>query len=245
MQHTIYSYLDEQDCKAVRVFAMDFSKAFDCVNHELLSSKLRQSPLNPLIVNWYLSFLEKRQQRVVYNGFEGQWREVNRGTTQGSVSGPYLFNVFINDLEINLEGRPALFKYADDSTIIVPFWGNGQCRTDLVDQFLSWSSRNRMTCNPTKCKEIIFRKKGFSQDIAPVSNILQCAELSILGVTFQQNCKYSSHVRAKVIKANKSLFVLGSLRKEGMSQEEVDHLFNAIVSSLSVFHIDKMNLEKH
>ena len=83
MQHTIYRYLDEQDCKAVRVFAMDFSKAFDCVNHELLSSKLRQLPLNPLIVNWYLSFLEKRQQRVVYNGFEGQWREVNRGTTQG------------------------------------------------------------------------------------------------------------------------------------------------------------------
>ena len=176
--------------------------------------------MNPLIVNWYLSFLEKRQQQVVYNGFEGQWREVKRGTTQGSVSGPYLFNMFINDLEINLEGRPALFKYADDTTIIVPFWGNGQCRTDLVDQFLSWSSRNRMTCNPTKCKEIIFRKKGFSQDIAPVSNILQCVELSILGVTFQQNCKYSSHVRVKVIKANKSLFVLGSLRKEGMSQEE-------------------------
>ena len=87
---------------------MDFSKAFDCVNHELLPSKLRQLPLNPLIVNWYLSFLEKRQQRVVYHGFEGQWREV--GTTQGSVSGPYPFNVFINDLEINLEGHPALFK---------------------------------------------------------------------------------------------------------------------------------------
>ena len=76
MQHTIYSYLDEQYCKAVQVFAMDFSKAFDCVDHELLSSKLRQLPLNPLIVNWYLGFLEKRQQRVVYNGFEGQWHEV-------------------------------------------------------------------------------------------------------------------------------------------------------------------------
>ena len=137
--------------------------------------------------------------------------------------------MFINDLEINLEGCPALFKYADDSTIIVPFWGNGQCRTDLVDQFLSCSSHNCMTCNLTKCKEIIFSKKGFSQDIAPASNILQCAELSILGATFQQNYKYSSHVCAKVIKANKSLFILGSLRKEGMSQEEVDHLFNAIV----------------
>ena len=59
--------------------------------------------------------------------------------------------------------------------------------------------------------------------------IYRSAQLPILGVTFQQNCKYSSHVRAKVIKANKSLFVLGSLRKEGMSQEEVDHLFHAIV----------------
>lgn len=113
------------------------------------------------------------------------------GMTQGSVRGPYLFNLFINDLEFNLEGRPALFKYADDSTIIVPFWGNGQCRADLVDQFLSWSSRNRMTCNPTKCKENIFRKKGFNQDIAPVRDIPQCAELSILGITFQKTCKYS------------------------------------------------------
>ena len=70
---------------------MDFSKAFDCVSHELLSSKLRQLPLNLLIVNWYLSFVKKRQQRVVYNGFEGQWGEVNRGMIQNSVSGPYLF----------------------------------------------------------------------------------------------------------------------------------------------------------
>ena len=109
-----------------------------------------------------------------------------------------IFNVFINDFEINLEGRPALFKYADDCTIIVPFWGNGQCRTDLVDQFLSWSSRNRMTCNPTKCKEIIFHKKGFSQDIAPVSNILQCAELSILGDN--QSCIYNMCMYKPVFK---------------------------------------------
>lgn len=58
---------------------MAFSKAFDCVNYKLLSFKLRQLPLDPLIVNWHVGFLEKRQQRVVYNGFEGQWREVNRG----------------------------------------------------------------------------------------------------------------------------------------------------------------------
>ena len=86
-----------------------------------------------------------------------------------------------------------------------------------------------MICNPPKCKEIIFRKKGFIQDIAQVNNIKQCTELPILGVTFQEICKYSEHVRAKLIKANKCLFVLRSLRKEGFSQGEVDHLFSALV----------------
>ena len=59
----------------------------------------------------------------------------------------------------------ALFKYAHDSTLIVPVWSNGYCRTDLVGQFLIWSKENSMICNPSQCKEIIFCKKGFIQDI--------------------------------------------------------------------------------
>ena len=86
-----------------------------------------------------------------------------------------------------------------------------------------------MIYNPPKCKEIIFRKKGFIQDIAQVNNIPQSTELPILGVTFQENCKYSKHVRAKLIKANKCLFVLRSLRREGFSQGEVDNLFIALI----------------
>ena len=154
---------------------------------------------------------------------------MNGGTTQGSVSGPYLFSVFINDLEISIDNHPALFEYADDSTLTVPIWSNGHCRTDLVDQFLIWSKENGMIPNPSICKEIIFRKKGFIQDIAQVNNIPQCTELRILGVTFQENCKYSEPVLAKLIKENKCLFVLRSLRKEGFSQGEVDHLFSALV----------------
>ena len=88
-----------------------------------------------------------------------------------------------------------------------------------------------MICNSSKCKELIFRKKSFREDIALVSNIPQCTELSVLGVTFQKNCKYSKHVRAKLIKANKCLFVLRSLRKEDLSQGAVDRLFSALVLS--------------
>ena len=75
-----------------------------------------------------------------------------------------------------------------------------------------------------------YYKKGFIREIAQVNNIPQCKELHILGVkTFQENCKYSKHERAKLIKANKCLFVLRSLRMEGFSQGEVDRLFSALV----------------
>ena len=56
IQHHVYKYLENQDCKAVRIFTMDFCKALDSVNHSLLSAKLKQLPLNPYIINWYHSF---------------------------------------------------------------------------------------------------------------------------------------------------------------------------------------------
>ena len=118
IQHFIDKHIDNPDCEAVRVFAIDFSKAFDSVRHELLSNKLKLLPLNIYIINWYHSFLYNRQQRIVHNYYLHEWRGANKGTTQGSVSGSYLFNVFLNNLDIKLVSTTAPFKYADDSTIV-------------------------------------------------------------------------------------------------------------------------------
>ena len=109
IQHFINKHLHNPDSEAVRVFAMDFSEAFISVRHKLLSNKLKFLPLNAYIIKWYHSFLYNRQQRIVHNNHLHEWKGVNKGTTQGSVSSPYLFYVFLNDLEIKLASTPTLF----------------------------------------------------------------------------------------------------------------------------------------
>ena len=71
---------------------------------------------------------------------------LNKGTTQGSVSGPYLFNIFLNDLDIPLGNHDALFKYADDSTIIAPVWKEVHYSDQSVSKFLDWTNTNGMSC---------------------------------------------------------------------------------------------------
>ena len=221
-EHKVNQYLDTPECKAVRLFAMDFSKAFNSVKHDLLSQKLKQLPLNPFILTWYLSFLKGRQQRDKSNGFVGEWKVVNKGTTQGSVSGPHLFNIFLNDLEVNLIDELVLAKYADNSNLISPVYDTSDRSEALVKQFMEWSSNKGMSCNPSKCKEIVFRKKGCTQVFPLLSGISQTRALCILGVTFQEDCRFTTHVCNKLIKANKCLFILRSLRKEGYTQAELD-----------------------
>ena len=124
IQNEVYKHLDNTRCKAVRMFALDFSKAFDSENHDRLARKLRNLGLNSYLHNWYLSFLKERQQRVVWSHNVCEWKAVNQGTTQGSVSGPYLFIVFLNDLDGTLNSQSCIVKYADDSTIISPVYNN-------------------------------------------------------------------------------------------------------------------------
>ena len=136
-----------------------------------------------------------KQQRIFYNNHLCNWKVVNKGTTQGSVSGPYLFNIFLNDLEISYNNAPALFKYADDSTMVSPVSNQCDPSANLVGQFMTWSKENNMPCNPKKCKERIFRSEGTNSQYNPVFDISQCSSLFLLGgggggVTIQSDCKF-------------------------------------------------------
>ena len=133
------------------------------------------------------------------------------------------------ELFLPLGNDDALFKYADDSTIIAPVWKEVDYSDNLVSQFLDWTNTNGMSCNPSKCKELTIKKRGNRDFYSPIGMIPSCKEVEILGVTFQCDSKFSVHVKNKLIKANKSLHILRTLRKERYNQSEIDLLFNTIV----------------
>ena len=102
------------------------------------------------------------------------------------------------------------------------------CASDGISQYLSWSSTNDKPCNLSKCKELVLKKKGQANP-TPIGNIEQAKFLVLLGVTFQGSGRFTERIKRKLFEANKCLYVLRSLRKEGYNQVEIDHLFQSLV----------------
>ena len=113
--HNIYKALDANPSLEVRGVFLDISKAFDKVWHEGLIFKLKANGVEGKLLNLIKNFLSERYQRVVLNGQHSEWEKINARVPQGSILGPLLFLIYINDLSKNLESDVKLF--ADDTSI--------------------------------------------------------------------------------------------------------------------------------
>ena len=148
-QHTWLKWLDK-DVKYVRVLSFDFSKAFDHVQHDLLFEKVKKiTYINPYVVNWIISFLGNRRQRVVVDGIVTEYLNINRGVPQGTVIGPMLFSIIVDDIK-TVDSKNELVKFADDLTLGVPGTESGDISRTEFDNVQAWSEENRMPLNMKK-----------------------------------------------------------------------------------------------
>ena len=142
---------------------LDISKAFDKVWHDGLIFKLRQNGISGDIINILQDFLRNRKQRVVLNGQCSSWADVNAGVPQGSILGPLLFLIYINDLSDGLKSECKLF--ADDTSLFSVVNDINTSASDLnedLEKIGNWAFKWKMNFNPDpnkQAQEIIFSRK--------------------------------------------------------------------------------------
>ena len=199
----------------VRVALLDYKKAFDLVDHNLLISKLYSVGVKPTVVNCICDFLRNRSQRVkLDSSCFLEFVNVPAGILQGTKIGPWLFLAMINDLSTT----SALWKFADDTTLVevIPKSSTSTLQ-NTVDGVLKWTDENVFRLNPTKCKEmqIDFRKKrGASTPLESEGKqfeVVKSAE--ILGLTVRDNLKWNDHIDNVTVKASQRVYLLKQLKR--------------------------------
>ena len=148
----------------VRAVFMDISKAFDKVWHDGLIFKLKQNGVSGSLLTLFENYLRDRKQRVVLNGSSAEYENIKSGVPQGSVLGPLLFLIYINDLELNIHSQVRFF--ADDTMLFSivknPIISANELNQDL-ETIRQWAHQWKLEFNPDPTKqatELLFSCKN-------------------------------------------------------------------------------------
>ena len=215
---------------------LDLRKAFDSVPHRLLLEKLNTYALDSRILSWLHSYLAERKQHVVVGGDSSPDSPVLSGVPQGSVLGPLLFLIYIDDVSsLKLSENTVLNLYADDMLLYKQI----KCSEDYqqlqldIDKISSWVDNNHLSLNPAKCKTMLISRKRnlryppqFLLNKVPLE---QVEAFKYLGVLISSDLSWSRHIDSICAKGKKLIGLLYRRFSSNVCSERLLEMYKTLV----------------
>lgn len=211
--------------KLVTAVMVDYSKAFDCLGHDIILTKLANLGIKGNSLDWVASYLKGRQQVVqiqtVNSGkrktYTSKAQPTTRGVPQGSVLGPFLFTLFTNDFPTYIN-KPQVetVMFADDTTLLINSTSTQELHSEIIsttDKTFEYCIQNDLAINPDKTTFINFSRR---QDTMPeISGLLVEEETKLLGVTIDANLSWTPHINNLSKKLGSGIFVIRRMKWVG------------------------------
>ena len=228
--HQIQQNLDDGDDTGL-VF-LDQSRAFDRIWHEGLLAKIKSCGINGPLLTFLQSYLSNRKIRVVIEGCESDWNNISAGVPQGSILGPLLFLIYINDITTSLESQ--IHLYADDAVLMLNLHRD-PTSIDIINRDLErlneWADIWHMQFNASKTKYMIVSRTKFTNYAIPCLNNAQLEKVSTypqLGIHFDETMSWEAHINQLILKVN---------RKIGLIWKVSEHLPRSCAENIYTMYI--------
>ena len=213
---------------------MDLSKAYDCLPHELLIAKLEAYGLHVNSLRLMYSYLDSRLQRVKLGSHRSTAKVMKIGVPQGSVLGPLLFNIFINDrFLIKLDSE--ICNFADDNTLYLCGRDLQEIVTNLendLSNLLEWSKSNGMLANPKKFQLMFLGLQGKIKLRLNIegSKVPTTGHVNFLGVEIDSKLTFNKHIETLCSKVNRKVSAFARLNND-IPREQALTVCNAVILS--------------
>jgi len=197
---------------------IDLSKAFDSLPHGLLIAKLHAYGFTDESCKYIQDYLSERKQAVKIGNVIRNWQALKTGVPQGSITGPLLFNIFINDFMFQLQQLCDIYNYADDNTLSYSHSDPEVIKTRLEmasNVAITWFSQNYMKTNPSKFQAICFSRNNISLDLNICNTIIKTDKtVKLLGIELDNRLSFTQHVTTICKKAARQVNALYRISKD-------------------------------